>query len=271
MGDLIAGEVFADNSPGSAVNAARLNNHVNGASIAPVAISNKADVSSLAAGGDYLLLYQAATGNLLKVSVSNLFVASTQVYVGPSAPPASYQDAAHAWIKTNPSNFSREGLRFWDPTASAWRRDYDVPVGILVAYTDGTLDPSLFDGTGKGVNALDGWAHANGQNGTVDSRQLDDQIVTDSGGVNHRTYNVPANTITAYGGDVTLGGTNFDSTGLGKGNVLGWARCNGSNGTTNASSAETATGLKYIQFIGYGSLAVVESRYLQFIGYTSGT
>jgi len=67
MSEIAGGEVFAD---GQTVNAARLNNHVNGAVIQPGLITDKSAVTP--AGNDYVLLYQSSSLALKKATVTNL-------------------------------------------------------------------------------------------------------------------------------------------------------------------------------------------------------
>jgi hypothetical protein len=70
MADLVAGETFADG--GAAVTGARLNNHVNGATIDPAFISAKALVTPVA--GDHLLIRQAGSGLLKKATVGSVAI-----------------------------------------------------------------------------------------------------------------------------------------------------------------------------------------------------
>lgn len=175
MADLQKGTVFSDTSPGNAVTAARLHALVESAMILPGFFTSKADASGAVADGDALMILQLSSGELRLITTASLVTKATvaataanPLLIGNALPAVGFRDAAHAWIKTNPSGFGSGGLRLWDSDATAWRRVYSVPLGTVV----GTDDVSHFttdgDEPGLGTGSFDGWALCNGNNGTTD-------------------------------------------------------------------------------------------------------
>jgi hypothetical protein len=72
--EIAAGEVFTDVSPGKSVTSTRLNNHVNGGTVLPGAITNQTDVSTALASDDTLLIHDQSASGLKKVQAQNLLV-----------------------------------------------------------------------------------------------------------------------------------------------------------------------------------------------------
>jgi|ERR1041385_192256 hypothetical protein len=79
MADITGGETFVD---GQAFNAARANNHVNGAVIQPAFISAKASITPV--GGDWVLVLQDSSSLLKKSTITSLPVVTSVALTMPS-------------------------------------------------------------------------------------------------------------------------------------------------------------------------------------------
>lgn len=181
MADLSPGTEFADTSPNNAVNAARLNGLVGNATILPGTIGEKAYASTVA-DGDALLLLQASSsqlrqcvfstlGDYLKTYIDDTAAPISRIILQHGAPDAMYETPRYAWISVRSGrNVGNDGIQLWDDMASppCWRYIQTQPLGVIVGYAAGGSPP--WDGTGLGNvgGQLDGWAHCNGMNGTLD-------------------------------------------------------------------------------------------------------
>lgn len=70
MSDILSPETFADTGANATVNAARLNNHVNGSTILPAFISGKA--SGTPVTGDSVVFFSASGASLLKCTLATI-------------------------------------------------------------------------------------------------------------------------------------------------------------------------------------------------------
>ena len=175
MPDFQKGTTFSDTGAGADVNAATLNNLVDGATALPGLIVDKA-ANTAPADADSLLTVQNTSGQLRKVLLSVL-----QTYIlgplrsapivqvfGLAASPtdaslAPYQTARFMWVRTTAGNAGRT-ISFWDSTvtvagassAGAWRPISCVPLGTIVQYAGNAAN---FDGSGAGYvsSMADGW------------------------------------------------------------------------------------------------------------------
>lgn len=73
------------------------------------------------------------------------------------------------WMKTDTSGKPLGWFVYYN---GEWRRELAMPVGSIIDYVGPTA--GVFDATGRGLKGgeWDGWALANGQNGTKDFRDL---------------------------------------------------------------------------------------------------
>jgi hypothetical protein len=82
--DIQSPETFTDSGSGAIVNAARLGNHVNGATILPTFISDKTATAPVLT--DYILFLQTSGLTLKKATVQQLFTANALSSVGIAVP-----------------------------------------------------------------------------------------------------------------------------------------------------------------------------------------
>ena len=71
MAQIQKGETFTDVSPGKSVTSTRLNNHVDGATVLPGAITEQTDLAAAIATADYYLVYDASAAGLKKVAAGD--------------------------------------------------------------------------------------------------------------------------------------------------------------------------------------------------------
>jgi hypothetical protein len=82
--DIQSPETFTDSGSGAIVNAARLANHVNGATILPTFISDKTATAPVLT--DYILFLQTSGSTLKKATVQQLLAGNTVSSIGIAAP-----------------------------------------------------------------------------------------------------------------------------------------------------------------------------------------
>lgn len=105
MADLSSPETWADSGANAAVNAARLTNHVNGATILPAFISGKSTVSP--ASGDTAIFFQASSGNLVKATLSSILGLVSLPAVDPVAGTAGSRTLGTGAQQAAPGNDTR--------------------------------------------------------------------------------------------------------------------------------------------------------------------
>lgn len=105
MADLSSPETWADSGANSAVNAARLTNYVNGATILPAFISGKSSVSPLS--GDSIVFFQASSSNLVKSTLGTVLGLVSLPAVDPVAGTAGSRTLGAGAQQAAPGNDTR--------------------------------------------------------------------------------------------------------------------------------------------------------------------